>query len=179
MTTKKFALPLGARIGLGFASVLMVFGVAMVTAISLSPSRQQQTVLAAAMVAAMIVGALLAWRCVRALTRSIRAIVDQAWRLVGGDLAVFVVRDRRDELGELQQALACLEEQLRHIERLRRLMLQVRDSCDVLAGGPNPFTAANAACLVPTPSNAPPVPAGRDRRPQQRSSTTITWGELT
>jgi methyl-accepting chemotaxis protein len=178
MTTKKTALPLGARIGLGFASVLMVFGAAMIAAISLSPPRQHQTVLAATTAAAMLVGALSAWLCVRSLTRPIRAIVDQAWRLAGGDLAVFVVRDRRDELGELQQALACLEEQLRHVERLRRLILQVRDGCDVLASGPSPFTAANAERLASTDPNVPPARAGRDR-PQQTGSTSITWRELT
>jgi methyl-accepting chemotaxis protein len=125
-----------------------------------------------------LAGALLAWLCARSLTRPIRVIVDQAWRLAGGDLAVRIVRDRRDELGELQQALACLEEQLRHTERLRRLMLQMHDDRDVLAGGPSPFAAANADSLAPTHTDTPPARAGRDRR-QQTGSTSITWRELT
>lgn len=193
MSLKKIVLPIGTRTALGFSALLLLmFGMAVFTSISLTQPivatddlqalylhlRQQQAQLAATTAAAMLVGALVAWRCTRSLSRPIRAVVDQAWRLAGGDLAVCVVRNRRDELGELQQALACLQEQLRHIEQLRRLMLQVRDGCEVLSSGPNLFDAANAEQLVPTHLR-PTLVRLRGEIRKTSGSTTIHWRQPT
>jgi methyl-accepting chemotaxis protein len=189
MSLKKIVLLIGTRAALGFTVLLLLmFGMAVFTSISLtqligaadevralhSHLRQQRTQLAAMAAVSMLIGALVAWQCTRSLSHPIRAVVDQAWRLAGGDLAVCVVRNRRDEIGELQLALACLQEQLRHIEQLRRLMLQVRDGCEVLCSGPSPFAAANAGRLVPTHFR-PTLARSRSEVRQPSGPTTTHW----
>jgi methyl-accepting chemotaxis protein len=189
MSPRKIVLPICARVALAFSALLLLmFGMAVVTSVSMTQLidaaedlqalhlhlRQQRAQLAAMAASAMLIGALVAWRCTRSLSHPIRAVVDQAWRLAGGDLAMCVVRNRRDELGELQQALACLQEQLRHIEQLRRLMLQVRDGCELLSSGPGLFDAANAEQLAPT-HQRPALARSRSEFQQPSGSTSIHW----
>jgi methyl-accepting chemotaxis protein len=189
MSLKKIVLLIGTRAALGFSALLLLMlGMAVFTSVSLtqliraaddlqavhSHLRQQQAQLAAMAAVSMLIGALVAWQCTRSLSHPIRAVVDQAWRLAGGDLAVCVVRNRRDELGELQQALVCLQEQLRHIEQLRRLMLQVRDGCEVLNSRPSLFDAANAEQLAPT-HQRPTLARSRGEIQQPNGLTTIHW----
>jgi len=161
MKTDELALPIAPRLGSGFVVVMaMMVGVAAIASVW-----PRHGLLAALALHAAMAAVLLAWVCAHSVTRPVRALVDQAWRLAGGDLAVSVVRDRRDELGDLQQALACLQDQLRHIEQLRRSVLHLNDGRDLRADGPDLFRSANADRLEPARADAlrsPSIPPARD-----------------
>ena len=65
--------------------------------------------------AALVLAGVLAWRMSGNLLRPIRTAIDSARSIAAGDLSREVARDRRDELGELQGALAHMQQRLREM----------------------------------------------------------------
>ena len=75
--------------------------------------RSAVTQLVVLSVAAALLGAVLAWRMGAGLARPIREAIASAQAIAGGDLSRELARDRRDELGDLQAALAHMQQNLR------------------------------------------------------------------
>ncbi len=63
--------------------------------------------------AALLLGIVLAWAVARGLVRPIRDAIDIAAAIASGDLTRDIHVNRRDELGELQTALAAMQANLR------------------------------------------------------------------
>ena len=63
--------------------------------------------------AALVLGIVLAWMMARSLVLPIRRAIDTAMEIADGDLTRDVAVNRRDELGELQTALAAMQASLR------------------------------------------------------------------
>ena len=147
MLMRQFQATLGARVGFGFAAVLLLmaglaaFVIGQPGAAGGGAARDGRAWMVALSVTALLAAALVAWLTTRSLTRPVRALVDLAWRVAGGDLSLAVVRDRRDELGDLQQAVAYMQEQLRHTEQLRQLIFEFRAGSAELAARSKPVMA--------------------------------------
>jgi methyl-accepting chemotaxis protein len=94
-----------------------------------------QIVLAA--VAAALLGVVLAWRVGGSLLRPIREAIDSAEAIAGGDLSRDVVRTRRDELGELQGALAHMQ------QRLREMVTGIRHGTDSVGVATSQIASGN------------------------------------
>ena len=71
------------------------------------------------------------------ITRPIRSAIHAAQRIAGGDVESPVAVDRRDELGQLQQAM-------RHMaEQLRQMIHAIRDSAGVIASASTEIASGN------------------------------------
>jgi methyl-accepting chemotaxis protein len=92
--------------------------------------------IAVALVAAIALAGLLAWRIARGVTRPVQQAVRLAERIAAGDLREALAVDRGDELGRLQQALADMQAQLcrlvGHIHDVAQHMAQA--SAEVSSG---------------------------------------------
>lgn len=66
-------------------------------------------------VAAFLVGVMAAWAISRQIVLPLRHTVILATRIAGGDLSIEVETDRRDEMGELQSAMATMTLNLRNM----------------------------------------------------------------
>ncbi|WP_298927103.1 methyl-accepting chemotaxis protein [uncultured Ramlibacter sp.] len=74
-----------------------------------------QTLLPVLSTIAVLLGALLAWAVARSLVRPIRQVIVTASNIAAGDLSNDLAVTRRDELGELQAALADMQARLREM----------------------------------------------------------------
>ncbi|GKS74472.1 methyl-accepting chemotaxis protein [Acidovorax sp. SUPP950] len=75
-------------------------------------------------VLALVVGALVAWRITRSVTRPVAKVVAVAERIAQGDLTSAIELDARDEVGRLLLAILSMQ------DRLRDLVGQIRVSVD-------------------------------------------------
>ncbi|MFL6630401.1 MAG: methyl-accepting chemotaxis protein [Burkholderiaceae bacterium] len=73
----------------------------------------------------------------RGITRPIRDVIAAAHRVASGDVAHDIVVDRRDELGQLQGSMAGMSGQL------RRMISEIHDSADVIAGASGEIAQGN------------------------------------
>ena len=87
--------------------------------------------------AALVLATVLAWRMSGDLLRPIRAAIDSAQAIAGGDLSRDVVRDRRDEVGELQGALAHMQ------QRLREMVAGIRTGTDSVGVATSQIASGN------------------------------------
>ena len=91
--------------------------------------------LAGGAAAAVLLGALLAWRMTRALTRPLREAADLARRIADGDLRPHPGRARDDELGDLLHGLGAMQSQLaRVIEGIHGSTRSILQASDLIAG---------------------------------------------
>ncbi|MEK8033668.1 methyl-accepting chemotaxis protein [Ideonella sp. DXS29W] len=104
---------------------------------SAQTARIGQSIIAAALVAAVLGSALLAWRITRGITRPIAATVRAAERIAGGDLsAERLDTDRQDELGSLQVAMTIMQAQLSDlVTGIRRSASNIAHASQEIAGG--------------------------------------------
>jgi methyl-accepting chemotaxis protein len=95
-----------------------------------------RTLLLALGAAALAIGALLAWCITRAVVVPLREALALAARVAAGDLTVASVHRRRDEFGELLDALGDMTRQLAHtVDQVRAgAVLIDTASCDVASG---------------------------------------------
>jgi methyl-accepting chemotaxis protein len=93
--------------------------------------------LAAMALLALAVGGTVAWRLGRYITRPLAAAVQTARRIAAGDLSVALPeRPGHDELGELQQALAAMQAQLRElVGRIRHSTASIGVASGEIAAG--------------------------------------------
>ncbi|MFG6429357.1 methyl-accepting chemotaxis protein [Pelomonas parva] len=73
----------------------------------------------------------------RSITQPMAVVVGDLKTVAGGDLTISVVTDRRDELGELQKALADT------VEALRRVVGEVRSGVDSVTTASSQIAAGN------------------------------------
>ncbi len=85
-----------------------------------------------------VLAAAIGWSVTRSVTRPLAASVAVLDRVAQGDLTARVVSDRRDEVGQLQQALA------RTVESLVKVVGQVRGNADSVATASAQIAQGNA-----------------------------------
>jgi methyl-accepting chemotaxis protein len=86
---------------------------------------------------AVLLGTILSWLLTTGITRPIRAAVDLAETVAGGDLSRNIDTDSKDETGALLRAL-------RHMnDSLVRIVTEVRNSTDTIATGSAEISAGN------------------------------------
>jgi methyl-accepting chemotaxis protein len=91
-----------------------------------------------ALMAAMAVAAILAWRISVSVTRPVQDAVLLAERIAAGDLRETLTVDRRDELGRMQQALATMQVHLsRLVGQIRDVAIQMTYASAEVASGSN------------------------------------------
>jgi len=83
--------------------------------------------IAGALLGAIVLAIILAWRISAGVTRPINEAVHLAERIASGDLGSHANVDRRDEVGRLQRALAAMQ------ARLAELVRSIRDVADQMA----------------------------------------------
>jgi methyl-accepting chemotaxis protein len=94
-------------------------------------------VIAGLTTAAVLLGTILSWLLTTGITRPIRAAVDLAETVAGGDLTRTIDTDSKDETGALLRAL-------RHMnDSLVRIVTQVRNGTDTIATGSAEISAGN------------------------------------
>ncbi|MES2742952.1 MAG: methyl-accepting chemotaxis protein [Pseudomonadota bacterium] len=89
------------------------------------------------LVAALLVGAGLAWTITRSIVRPMRQAVTVAQAVAAGNLTSRIEVGSRDETGELMQALKNMNDALRHI------VGQVRSGTDAIATASNEIASGN------------------------------------
>ena len=88
-------------------------------------------------IVAIALGAVLAWRIAASVTGPIRRSVDLAKQVAGGDLTARIEVDRKDETGELLEALKNMT------ESLKNTVSQVRTGTDLIATASSQIAAGN------------------------------------
>jgi methyl-accepting chemotaxis protein len=95
------------------------------------------TIIAALTAGAVLLGAILSWLLTTGITRPIRAAVELAETVAGGDLTRTIDADSKDETGALLRAL-------RHMnDSLVKIVTQVRNGTDTIATGSAEISAGN------------------------------------
>ncbi|MBA4343268.1 MAG: methyl-accepting chemotaxis protein [Methylibium sp.] len=89
-------------------------------------------------VAAMAVGAVLAWRITRSITRPLSEAVALTERVAAGDLGSVIMGNSTDEIGRLLNALRGMN------QNLARIVGTVRNSSDSIATGSAQIASGNA-----------------------------------
>ena len=97
-----------------------------------------RTTLLALVGAALAAGALAAWLSTRSITRPLAQAVQVARTVAAGDLSMRIAVDRGDEAGQLLDALKSMN------DSLRRVVGQVRASCDSIATASGQIASGNA-----------------------------------
>jgi methyl-accepting chemotaxis protein len=95
------------------------------------------TVLAGALVAALVLGTWIAWAVTRSITVPINEAVKIAETVASGDLTSRIATDRTDETGQLLQALARMN------ESLVRIVNDVRTGTDTIATASSQIASGN------------------------------------
>jgi len=93
---------------------------------------------AALLLITIAIGSILAWLITRGITRPVAEAVQLAKTVASGDLTSSIEVRSRDEIGELQQALADMN------ARLSQIVIQVRNSSDSIATGSQEIATGNA-----------------------------------
>jgi methyl-accepting chemotaxis protein-1 (serine sensor receptor) len=88
--------------------------------------------------AALLIGAGLAWRITRSITAPTREALALAQAVAGGDLRTRISVEGHDEIAQLLRALVDMNDQL------ARLVSQVRESADSIATGSSEIASGNA-----------------------------------
>ncbi|QOL47730.1 methyl-accepting chemotaxis protein [Massilia litorea] len=95
------------------------------------------TIIAVLTAGAVLLGAILSWLLTTGITRPIRAAVELAETVAGGDLTRTIDTDTKDETGALLRAL-------RHMnDSLVKIVTQVRNGTDTIATGSAEISAGN------------------------------------
>jgi len=85
---------------------------------------------------AIIAGVLIAWRITLQITRPLHSTLAMAERIANGDLRQAQTSDRRDELGQLLNAVAAMSQNLRDmIEKIQMGVSQVSTAAAEIAAG--------------------------------------------
>jgi len=100
--------------------------------------RQARAILAGICGLGLLLGAFIAWRTARSITRPLRAAVDVAHKVAAGDLTSNLDSTSRDELGQLMAALSEMNESLTKIVR------EVRTGSDAISTGSKEIADGNA-----------------------------------
>jgi len=95
------------------------------------------TIITALTAGAVLLGALLSWLLTSGITRPIRAAVELAETVAGGDLTRSIKTDSRDETGALLRALSHMN------DSLVKIVSQVRSGTDTIATGSAEISAGN------------------------------------
>jgi len=98
---------------------------------------RSSTIITALTAGAVLLGAILSWLLTTGITRPIRAAVDLAETVAGGDLTRSVKTATRDETGSLLRALGNMNDSLVSI------VSQVRSGTDTIATGSAEISAGN------------------------------------
>ena len=93
--------------------------------------------LAGGLVAALLIGIVLAWLITRIITRPIVKGVAFAETIAAGDLSTRLEIDQKDEIGQLAAALNGM------VEKLREVVADVRSSADHVAAGSQQLSASS------------------------------------
>ena len=88
-------------------------------------------------VAALLAASAIAWLISRSITRPLKRAVAVARTVASGDLSSMIVADARDETGELLAALGDMN------DRLRAIVIQVRDGTDTIAIASDEIASGN------------------------------------
>jgi methyl-accepting chemotaxis protein len=108
------------------------------TAKAIDANATRSTMIITALTAgAVLLGAILSWLLTTGITRPIRAAVDLAETVAGGDLTRSVKTDTTDETGSLLRALGHMN------DSLVRIVSQVRNGTDTIATGSAEISAGN------------------------------------
>ncbi|MGX4640456.1 methyl-accepting chemotaxis protein [Massilia sp. SYSU DXS3249] len=100
-------------------------------------AERSTTIIAALTAAAVLLGALLSWLLTTGITRPIRAALELAETVAGGDLTRSIDAASKDETGALLRAL-------RHMnDSLVAIVTQVRNGTDTIATGSAEISAGN------------------------------------
>ncbi|HSW08812.1 methyl-accepting chemotaxis protein [Aquabacterium sp.] len=100
--------------------------------------RQAVATIVALSIAALALGALIAWRIQRSITRPLTLAVEVAQAVAGGDLSRAITVDSRDEVGHLLNALKTVN------TGLGRTMLQVRQAAETMQTASAEIAAGNS-----------------------------------
>jgi methyl-accepting chemotaxis protein len=96
----------------------------------------------------LAMGSAFAYAITQGITRPLKAATEVAHRIAAGDVNTPVQVDRKDELGQLQQAMAEMAGQL------RGMITAVRDSASVIAGASQEIAGGNSALSQRTEDQA-------------------------
>ncbi len=100
--------------------------------------KQARDVVGGILALAVLLGAFIAWRAARSITRPLRMAVEIAHNVAAGDLTSTAATKSRDEVGQLMAALNDMNQSLTKIVR------EVRTGSDAISTGSKEIAAGNA-----------------------------------